>query len=82
MIHGSKNIYFQNPMFSSTSRMYYGLYNNIRGKIPSVYLIVQFRLLSMDVLFLFFCNTVLYFPYIIPKLFPVQPSLMNVALGF
>lgn len=83
MIHSSKNTYFQMQMISSMSRMYYSLYTNTMRKNLNMYLIVQLRLLMHASLFCFgfFFNTLLYFSYIVPQLFAVQPSLMNPALG-
>lgn len=75
MIHGTKNVYFQKQMFSSTSWMCY--YNNYiitsQEKNLNMCLIVQLRLLSMHS-FLNFLNRVRYFFLYYPQLLTEMPN--------
>lgn len=84
MIHGSKNVYFQEQMFSSTSWMCY--YKNYIIKLQekkSQYVfncsieITQHAFLLR--IYFFLIEYGIFFPSIIPN--SLQSSLMNLALG-
>lgn len=81
MIHGSKNVYFQKQMFSSTSWMYY--YKNYTIEFTRKNLSVfnfSIEITQHAFLLRIFFNRVRYFfPCIIPN--SLQSSLMNLALG-
>lgn len=85
VIHGSKNIYFQKQMFPSTSWMCYRLYNNFTRQTFNMCFNCSIEVTQHARFFiLYFIFLILFyiFSYIIIKLFPIQRSLMTLALGF